>query len=72
MEITQPKYMQNKNQVRLQLPTGSASKVTRYDADNHMHYFNLQSDDYEFLHRTYENGKPVSTIEAIPISIFEN
>jgi len=72
METTKPKYMQNKNQVNLALPLSQSTNYTKYDSENKKHFFNLLSQDYEFKHTTCENGYAVSTINAIPISIFEN
>lgn len=72
METTKPKYIQNKNQVNLKLPLSENTELTKYDSENKKHFFNLMSNEYEFKHTVCENGYAVATINAIPISIFEN
>lgn len=72
MNTTIPKYIKNKNQIHFELPLSQSTNYTKYDSDNKKHFFNLMSKDYEFRHSVCENGYAVTTVNAIPISIFEN
>lgn len=72
MEKLLPKYMQRKNRVKLELPLSAPTKLTKYDADNTRHHFNLVSNDYKFSHPVLKDGSLIATLEAMPCNIFTN
>lgn len=70
---TTPKYIQKKNRVCAQLPLSQSTETTDFNNDNNVHTFNLLSTDYKFQHRIYTaDGAPLVTVNAIPVSIFQN